>query len=154
MQPSRQQKIKGKRWNVVDTKQLEQITNDLMEVYGVHAPPVPIESMLQRPIDDTWDELDISQLSSNFINVNDYYSPRMSLARLLGRTLVNSEWGQKHGLHDLVPDDQSLRVFARMLIMPSNLIKGLSASARNPEWISVHFEVPVEDAEQRLQELG
>jgi hypothetical protein len=138
---------------MIDTQQLEIITNDLINVYGIQDPPVPIESMLQRPLDDMWEELDISKLSSSFINVNDYYSPRMSLARLLARHVVESSWGQERGLEEIAENEEKMRAFARMLMMPSVLVKALSASARNPEWISVHFEVPVDDAEMRLHEL-
>jgi hypothetical protein len=138
---------------MIDTQQLETITNDLINFYGIQDPPVPIESMLQRPLDDMWEELDISKLSSSFINVNDYYSPRMSLARLLARHVVESSWGQERGLDEIAENEEKMRAFARMLMMPSVLVKALSASARNPEWISVHFEVPVDDAEMRLHEL-
>ena len=138
---------------MIDTQQLEIITNDLINFYGIQDPPVPIESMLQRPLDDMWEELDISKLSSSFINVNDYYSPRMSLARLLARHVVESSWGQERGLGEIAENEEKMRAFARMLMMPSVLVKALSASARNPEWISVHFEVPVDDAEMRLHEL-
>src|SRR5688500_1266303 len=142
-----------KRNSMIDTQQLETITNDLINFYGIQDPPVPIESMLQRPLDDMWEELDISKLSSSFINVNDYYSPRMSLARLLARHVVESAWGQERGLEEIAENEEKMRAFARMLMMPSVLVKALSASARNPEWISVHFEVPVDDAEMRLHEL-
>jgi hypothetical protein len=37
--------------------------------------------------------------------------------------------------------------------MPSSLVRVLSATARTPEWMSVHFEVPTDDADIRLQEL-
>ena len=138
---------------MIDTPQLESITNELINFYGIQDPPVPIESMLQRPIDDMWEELDISKLSSSFINVNDYYSPRMSLARLLARHVAESQWGQERGLGEIADNEEKLRSFARMLMMPAILVKALSAQARNPEWISVHFEVPVDDAEMRLHEL-
>ena len=137
----------------MDAQELEKITDDLVAAYEIQAPPVPIESMLQRPLDHMWEELDITKLSSSFINVNDYYSPRMSLARLLARHIVSSEWGKERGLSQIGKDDNKLRAFARMLIMPAGLVRVLSQNARTPEWISVHFEVPYDDAELRLQEL-
>ncbi len=138
---------------MVERQHLETITDDLIRRYEIQTPPVPIESMLQQPLPDLWEELDISQLSSSFINVSDYYSPRMSLARMLARHVVNSEWGEARGLDAIANDDDMMRAFARMLMMPGSLITVLSASARTPEWISAHFEVPVDDALLRLQEL-
>src|SRR5688500_2761926 len=142
-----------KRNSMIDTQQLETITNDLINFYGIQDPPVPIESMLQRPLPDMWEELDITKLSSSFININDYYSPRMSLARLLARHIISSDWGTERGQTSIGADEEQLRAFARMLVRPASLIRVLSASARTPEWMSVHFEVPAEDAELRLNEL-
>lgn len=122
-------------------------------MYGVQAPPIPIESMLQHPLDDMWEELDITKLSSSFINISNYYAPRMSLARLLARHIVGSSWGKERGLTEIAKNEDLMRAFARMLMMPSNLISVLSPNARTPEWMSTNFEVPPEDAEIRLQEV-
>lgn len=140
--------------NVVDQSQLEKIANHLIEVYDIQGPPVPIESMLQRPLDEMWEELDIGKLSSSFINISDFYAPRMSLARLLARHIASSNWGKERGLDAASRDEEQMRAFARMLMMPSSLVTPLSASARTPEWLSIHFEVPADDALLRLQELG
>lgn len=139
---------------MVEQRQLETITNGLIELYNIQGPPVPIESMLQRPIDDMWEELDANNLSGGFINVTDPYAPRMSLARLLARQVAGSDWGKERGLDGIWRDEEKIRAFARMLVMPSSLLTALSASARTPEWISIHFEVPADDALLRLQELG
>lgn len=140
--------------NVVDQSQLEKIANSLIQLYDIQGPPVPIESMLQRPLDDMWEELDISKLSGGFINVTDHYAPRMSLARLLARQVAGSDWGIERGLDAVGRDEDKIRAFARMLIMPSTLVTALSDIARTPEWLSIHFEVPADDALTRLQELG
>lgn len=139
---------------MVDQPQLEKITDDLIRLYDIQSPPVPIESMLQRPLDDMWEELDINMLSGGFINIADPYAPRMSLARLLARQVAGSDWGKERGLNVMSRDEDKVRAFARMLIMPASLVTVLSASARTPEWLSLHFEVPVDDALLRLQELG
>ncbi len=149
--PMRRQTLEN---DVVDQPQLEKITNTLIEIYDIQGPPVPIESMLQRPLDEMWEELDISKLSSSFINVSDFYAPRMSLARLLARHIAGSDWGKERGLDAVGRDEEKVRAFARMLMMPSSLVTVLSASARTPEWLSIHFEVPADDALMRLQELG
>jgi hypothetical protein len=37
--------------------------------------------------------------------------------------------------------------------MPEEMVTGLTSSARNPKTMSIHFEVPEDDARQRLLEL-
>lgn len=140
--------------NVGEQPELERIVNSLIDLYDIQGPPVPIESMLQHPLDAMWEKLDISKLSGGFINVTDYYAPRMSLARLLARQIAGSDWGKERGIDAIGTDEDMVRAFARMLIMPSNLLTALSANARTPEWLSIHFEVPADDALLRLQELG
>jgi hypothetical protein len=137
-----------------DMNHLEAIASELIENFEINSPPVPIESMLQYPRPDMWREVDINQLSSSFISVREHYSPRMSLARLLARHVVTSPWGNQRGLSDLRNDDGLLRAFARMLIMPVGMVKALSSGARTPTAMSMHFEVPEEDARQRLEELA
>lgn len=139
---------------MVDQPQLEKIANGLIELYDIQGPPVPIEIMLQRPIDDMWEELDISMLSGGFINVTDQFAPRMSLARLLARHIAGSDWGHERGLDMVGRNEELMRAFARMLVLPSSLVTALSDGARTPEWLSIHFEVPADDALTRLQELG
>lgn len=138
---------------MTDFKRLESITDELIKVFAIQSPPIPIERMLQQPQENMWDELDINKLSGSFLNIKDYYSPRMSLARLLARHIVSSPWGKERGLTDLLTDEMMLRAFARMLMMPAGMVTALSPEARTPERLSIHFEVPLDEAEQRLKEL-
>lgn len=134
-------------------EQLETITREICDAFDVYAPPVPIELMLQQPVNGMWEELDPSQLSGSFMRVDGRYSPRMSLTRLLARHIAQSEWGKAQGLLTLIPDPDTLNVFARMLIMPQDMVEGLTSSTRNPKAMSLHFEVPEDEARQRLIEL-
>lgn len=135
-------------------QRLEEIAEELMDVFEVHAPPVPIESMLQHPKVGMWDEVDVNQLSGTFLSIKDQYSPRMSLARLLARHIATSDWGKERGILDIIKkDEERLRAFARMIVMPATMVKGLTASSRNPMTLSAEFEAPEEDARQRLIEL-
>ncbi|MBZ0280353.1 MAG: hypothetical protein K8L97_06405 [Anaerolineae bacterium] len=137
--------------------QLEAIASELIKTFEIENPPVPIEIMLQRPKPDMWDEVDITELSVGFLKTGGHFSPRMSLARLLARHIIQSDWGDKHGLHEIFQHDKGeelLRAFARMLIMPAEMVKKLSSGARTPVTMSMHFEVPEDDARQRLQELS
>lgn len=141
---------------MADRNQLENIATELIQIFEINTPPVPIEIMLQRPKPDMWKEVDITELSVGFLRGGGHYSPRMSLARLLARHVVHSEWGEHRGLKDVLKEgdgDETLRAFARMLIMPVEMVKALTPSARIPITMSMHFEVPEEDAKQRLDEL-
>lgn len=131
---------------------VEAVIEELLAAFDIHEPPIPVERMLQNPLDGMWDEIDISQISGVFYP-NEPHSPRMSLARWLVRHLVVSDWGQARGL---LPDDfepADFRVFARALMMPRTMLMAFSEAGRTPERISSYFEVPLADAERRLTEL-
>jgi hypothetical protein len=142
---------------VTDLSRLEQVASELIETFEITGPPIPIEIMLQRPKPDMWQEVDITELSVGFLRAGGHFSPRMSLARLLARHIIQSDWGEKRGLRELFKDDKDeslLRAFGRMLIMPETMVKALSEGARTPITMSIHFEVPEDDANQRLKELN
>jgi hypothetical protein len=139
---------------VDELKQLDAIASELIKIYGIEKPPIPIEAILQNPKEGMWEEVNVSQLTGSFLSLKDRFSPRMSLARLLARHLLMSEWGEERHIVDLINrDDERMRAFARMLVMPQELIQALSAGMRNPVAISLQFEVPEEEAEARLSEL-
>src|SRR5260221_14184582 len=72
---------------------IETAISDLMTAFDVTDPPIPIEIMLQRPKPGMWKEVNLSELSTAFINVKQRYSPRMSVARLRARLACRSGWG-------------------------------------------------------------
>jgi hypothetical protein len=139
---------------VADMQKLEDIASDLIAAFNIKSPPIPIESMLQHPGEGMWAEVDIVNLSSSFINVRELYSPRMSLARWLARQVIKSPWGEARSLQSMIQTDDDIHTFARMLIMPLPMIKALSSGARMPTTMSLHFEVPEEDARLRLMEIA
>lgn len=132
---------------------MEAIASEIMDVFEVYAPPVPIELMLQKPPADMWEEVDVTQLSGSFLSIKDRFSPRMSLARLLARHIAVSEWGRKRGLFTILQEGNNLQAFARMLIMPQDMVEGLTSSTRNAAHMSTYFEVPEDDAGERLLEM-
>ncbi|MFZ4813577.1 MAG: hypothetical protein ACOYL5_03500 [Phototrophicaceae bacterium] len=134
--------------------EMEYLVEDLLTVFDVQTPPIPVESMLQRPREGMWEEMDITQISGNFISVKDIYSPRMSLSRLLARHVASSRWGYARGLYELLSDVEAIHTFGRMLVMPRQMVMSLAAGARTPTAMSVHFEVPEDDARQRLQDIA
>ncbi len=137
-----------------ERQRLEVVATELVEEFDVLSPPVPIEIMLRQPRDNMWKEVDVNQLSGSFTNILELYSPRMSLARLLVRHIAKSSWGQERGLDSVLKDEETTQVFARMLVMPREMVHMLSSGARNPTAMSMHFEVPEEDARKRLVELA
>jgi hypothetical protein len=136
-----------------DRQKMESIAGEIMEVFEVYAPPVPIELMLQKPPAGMWEEVDVTQLSGSFLSIKDRFSPRMSLARLLARHIGTSEWGRSRGLFTLLQQGENLQSFARMLLMPEDMVQGLTASTRNAAYMSTYFEVPEDYAGERLLEL-
>ncbi|TVR21063.1 MAG: hypothetical protein EA396_09020 [Anaerolineaceae bacterium] len=140
--------------DVEQREQLEAATQALLAAFDIYAPPVPVETMLQNPPPGMWNNVDINQLSGTFLVLKDQYSPRMSLARLLGRHVASSEWGAARGLYEIIiGNEDNLRIFARMLVMPRDMIQSLTPATRNAIAISDEFEVPEEDAQTRLDEL-
>ena len=133
---------------------LEVVVTELLEAFEINIPPVPVESMLQKPPSGMWKEVDITQISGNFLKITDTYSPRMSMARLLARHIVASEWGKARELGRLSGDEDGLYTFARMVIMPKSMVDEMSAGAKTPTAMRLHFEVPEEDAQLRLQDLA
>ncbi len=127
---------------------------DLMAAFDVSTPPVPVEIMLQRPKAGMWKELNLSELSTAFINIKQRYSPRMSVARLLARNVCRSDWGATRKLDKVCTTDDGLRALARAILMPRSMIEALAPGSRTPIAMSMRFEVPEDDARQRLQELG
>lgn len=134
-------------------KALEAVAVEFAQLHEIATPPIPIETILQNPGEAMWEGVDITQLSGSFLSLRDQYSPRMSLARMLARHLVGSDWGAERKLPELVgSDEDTLRAFARMLIMPESMLGDLTGSERNPTTIGIQFEVPEEDARLRLEE--
>ena len=95
---------------------IETGVTDLMTAFDVTAPPVPVEIMLQRPKAGMWKEINLSELSTAFINIKQRYSPRMSVARLLARNVCRSEWGTTRRLDTVGGTDDGLRALARAIL--------------------------------------
>lgn len=138
----------------MDIQNLENIAEEICEAFEAYAPPVPVEFMLQHPPTGMWDEVDVSKLSGTFLNITDRYSPRMSFARLLARHIAASDWGKERGIDAILGDGEMLNSFARMLLMPKEMVTGLTSNMRNPQTLSMHFEVPENDARERLMDLS
>jgi len=133
---------------------IEAAVVDLMTAFDVSEPPIPIEIMLQRPKAGMWKEINLSELSTAFINITQRYAPRTSVARLLARCIVRSEWGEQHQMTTIGATDDGLRMLARAILMPRSMLDRVSAASRMPLTLSMRFEVPEDDVRKRLQDLG
>ena len=99
-----------------------------------------------------WPKIDLSQLTLSFTSRGDRFAPRISVARLVVRQLVYTEWGKQHRLPELVGDDSSKIIdFGRMILMPRSLIDGMPAKEQTPIGVAMSFMVPEDDAEARLK---
>lgn len=134
---------------------LERVVTELLAEFNIHAPPVPVETILQKPRPNMWDEVNVSQLTGSFMSFKEQFSPRMSMARLLARHIATSAWGDARHVREMLgTNEETLRAFARMLIMPLEMMESLPSTQRNATYISSHFEVPESDAHQRLLDLS
>lgn len=131
----------------------ERAVADLLSAFDVVRPPVPLELILQRPRQGMWREVNLSELSLSFISVEQPFSPRMSVARLLARHMCRCEWGAERGLSDFAEDTEALRALARAIVMPRSMLEELPEAQRTSLNISTRFEVPERDAQLRLTEL-
>lgn len=140
---------------MTEVEQLETYADELMEIFGVSEPPIPLEPILQDPPGGLWKQVDITQLSGTFLAMTSPYSPRMSVARLLARHVANSGWGKERDLGEMFTGSKELlHAFARMLIMPRSMVKAATDGELNPSTLSLIFEAPEDDAGIRLEELG
>lgn len=134
---------------------LEDVTNRLMDLYEITAPPIPLERMLQAPAPGMWGDIDPTHISLSFFQITIPHAPRMALARYLARVIITCPWGIENGLHEAggLEPDKIVHRFARTIMMPGFMIHELSDAARTPSLMSEHFEVPEAEAALRLEEL-
>lgn len=133
---------------------IDPVVGEILYLFDTDRPPVQVELMLQRPRENTWPMIDLSEMSATFLNLHDRYAPRMSAVRLLARNIARSEWGQERGLEATLQDAASINMFARALIIPTQLLESIDASFHDIKAISLKFEVPEADTEARLRDLG
>lgn len=132
---------------------LEAIITELLDGYSIQQAPVPIEAILQQPMPDMWEQVDLAELSGTFFALNDPYGPRLALARLLVRLLAGSAWGARRGMAGIEMQPSTVYRVARALLMPRAMVTEMPAAALNPATISALYQAPLAEAEQRLIEL-
>src|SRR5512135_2596767 len=120
---------------------IENVVSALITAFDIHNPPIPVELMLQRPRPGMWKEVNLSELSTAFINIKQRYSPRMSVSRLLVRMITRYEWGSQRGLDHLIKTEEDMRALARAIMMPHAMLDVLPIASRTPITISMRFEV-------------
>lgn len=136
---------------MIDYPALESAADELVAAFEVATPPVPIDTMMMTPRPGMWPKIDLSQLTLSFTARGDRFAPRISIARLVVRQLVNTDWGKGHNLPELIGDDPAhIAEFGRMILMPLSLIEQLPAKDQTPIGVAMTFMVPEDDAEARL----
>ncbi len=131
---------------------LEDAADALIAAFEVTTPPVPIDTIMVTPRPGMWPKIDLSQLTLSFTARGDRFAPRISVARLVVRQLVYTDWGKQHRLPELVGDDPSRIIdFGRMILMPRSLIDAMPAKEQTPIGVAMSFMVPEDDAEARLK---
>jgi hypothetical protein len=133
---------------------INRLVNALLERYQVSAPPVPIEDMLNHPLDGLW-EAQSDQISFILGHGLYRYAPRLAEARLLYRVMSESPTAHEGGLDTPWPVSRRvIKYFARCLLMPEDWIRALPQPDRTPDAVSEIFQVTSYDAIIRLAELG
>lgn len=131
---------------------LEDAADALIAAFDVITPPVPIDTMMVTPRPGMWPKIDLSQLTLSFTSRGDRFAPRISVARLVVRQLVYTDWGKQNRLPELVGDDPSKIIdFGRMILMPRSLIDKMPVKEQTPIGVAMSFMVPEDDAEARLK---
>jgi len=136
---------------MTDYVQLEQVADAFIADYGITDAPIPVDDLLNRPLPGMWEKVDLSQLTLSFSVRGDRNAPRVSIAKLLVRQLINSPWGVQHDLPNLIGQDTAVMLaFTRMLLIPRVLLEKMPHNRWHPVEIASDFLVPEDDAESRL----
>lgn len=132
----------------------ERTVNELMALYHVQTPPVPLEAILQQPQPGMWTRIDLSVVAGPMLEAHDIYSTRLALAQLLAHLICTSPWGSQRSLNVLAQDETALHQLTRILLMPRDLLYTLPTSTLRPAAMRALFEVPQVEARRRLVEVG
>jgi hypothetical protein len=136
---------------MIDYPALESAADALVAAFDVKTPPVPIDTMMMTPRPGMWPKIDLSQLTLSFTARGDRFAPRISIARMVVRQLVYTDWGKAQKLPELVGDDPSaIAEFGRMVLMPMSLIEKMPVKEQTAIGVAMSFMVPEDDAEARL----
>lgn len=129
------------------------VAEQLLAACEIFSPPVPIEAILQRPLPDMWNSVDLSELSGTFFAAGEPYGPRLALARLLVRLLAGTEWGAQRGMNSLNGSSEQVDSLARAILMPRAWLARLPANSLTVAAISPIYQVPPAEVAVRLREL-
>lgn len=128
-----------------DRCHLEAVVHELIQLYNVQTPPVPIETMLEQPYNQMWENALAFDLSSKYYDPNEPNNSRMGLARMLTRRLCGSQWGRDRKLDHIITGRDQVYAFAQMLVLPRALLKEVHQDDMNPSALGDMFQVPLSD---------
>ena len=133
---------------------LERTATELVTEYGIKLAPVPLESILQHPLPNMWQTVNLNTSRPVLQAVQVPFGTRMTLAQLLARLLIESPWGEQRGLATLRGQSAAVHTFGRAILIPRILMMALPAEVMHAQMISRLYEAPVSEAATRLSELG
>ncbi len=134
---------------------LEHLAVELLRLGDALRLPVPIDSLWKDPPLGLWVPDPETITVTAMITDEDPYTPRLMTARDIAVRVGKGSWSIKVKLLGSEPfSDEDVTIFARALLIPSQLIFRLSERQKTPENVSIIFQVPRSEAEQRLVELG
>jgi hypothetical protein len=139
---------RGKR-EFVRRVRLEHLAAELLRTAGVLRIPIDIEKLWQQPPHNLW------QPPDDVLIGDDPYQRRWQVARAVAELVGRSAWTAKLQLIGKEPFvEEDINNFARALLMPTPLLATLSVRQKMPPLAQTIFQVPLEQAETRLAELG
>ncbi|MCA9914658.1 MAG: RsmD family RNA methyltransferase, partial [Anaerolineae bacterium] len=141
----------------MELPRLEDIASEFVGEFDIVHPPVPVEDMLQNPKPGMWATgVDMNNMTTSFFSSRGPSTVRMALARFLARQLAGSSWGESHDSKPLLKDENKalLYAFARMIIMPVEMVEAVAPNVRSPMMLAVRFDVPEDDARERLDDMN
>jgi hypothetical protein len=129
---------------------IECVAEGLLHLYGVDAPPVPVESMVQHPYNFFADLMQPIGRSEDEWNA---YHQRAAWARAIyWRILHDKDFSGLAGVFRIRGERREADYFVRSLLMPMRWMAGWENSS--VEALAHQFQVPPHIVEHRLEELS
>jgi hypothetical protein len=130
---------------------LAAVADALVALFEITEPPVPVEMMMNNPRPGLWTHTDFSQLTFSFAIRGDRHAPRISMARMIVRLMIDTEFGRKYRLPELIGiSPERITEMARLILVPDILLNHLPQSEHNAIAVAMTFMIPEDDAEARL----
>lgn len=137
----------------IPTQRLDALASEILDIYSLSEPPVPIETIMQHPPRKLLPAaVDITDLSLVFGISEHRYEYRVAVARLLYRELCR--YKDEHN-ESLPYNNDAARYFAAVLLIPAEwALRYIRRPLINLQQISEAFQVPDYMMASRLAQMG